>query len=125
MYAIRSYYAAVAAGIVMASLAFVKEMAELQVESIKTVSDPDHERMFDPETTQLMRTHRERIMFLHLSGLISFGRITSYNVCYTKLLRDWARRRDGCARRWNARWPTSAAAGCCRLTTQSPAASCR
>jgi len=64
---------AVAVGIVLASLAFVKEMAELQVESIKTVSDPDHVRMFDPETAQLMRDHREQIMFLHLSGLISFG----------------------------------------------------
>jgi len=64
---------AVAVGIVLASLAFVKEMAELQVDSIKTVSDPDHVRMFDPETAELMRTYRERIMFLHLSGLISFG----------------------------------------------------
>jgi SulP family sulfate permease len=64
---------AVAVGIVLASLAFVKEMAELQVESIKTVSDPDHVRMFDPQTAELMRAHRDRIMFLHLSGLISFG----------------------------------------------------
>jgi SulP family sulfate permease len=64
---------AVAVGIVMASLAFVKDMAELQVESIKTVSDPDHARMFDPDTAQLMRENREQIMFLHLSGLISFG----------------------------------------------------
>ncbi len=64
---------AVGVGIVMASLAFVKESAELQVESIRTVSDPDHERMFDPDTAKLMREHRERIMFLHLSGLISFG----------------------------------------------------
>jgi SulP family sulfate permease len=64
---------AVAAGIVLASLAFVKDMAELQVESIKAISDPDHERMFDSETANLMRDHRERVMFLHLSGLISFG----------------------------------------------------
>jgi len=64
---------AVAVGIVLASLAFVKEMAELQVDSIKTVSDPDHVKMFDPETAQLMREQREGIMFLHLSGLISFG----------------------------------------------------
>ena len=64
---------AVAVGIVLASLAFVKEMAELQVDSIRTVSDPDHVTMFDPETAQLMREHRDRIMFLHLSGLISFG----------------------------------------------------
>jgi SulP family sulfate permease len=64
---------AVGVGIVMASLAFVKDMAELQVDAIKTVSDPDHARMFDPDTAQLMRENPERIMFLHLSGLISFG----------------------------------------------------
>jgi SulP family sulfate permease len=64
---------AVAVGIVMASLAFVKEMAELQVDSIKTIADPDHARMFDGETARLMREHGEQIMFLHLSGLISFG----------------------------------------------------
>ena len=64
---------AVAVGIVLASLAFVKEMAELQVDSIKTVSDPDHVQMFDPETAQMMRANRDRIMFLHLAGLISFG----------------------------------------------------
>jgi SulP family sulfate permease len=64
---------AVAVGIVLASLAFVKEMAELQVDSIKTVSDPDHVTMFEPETARMMREHRDRIMFLHLSGLISFG----------------------------------------------------
>jgi len=64
---------AVAVGIVLASLAFVKDMAELQVDSIKTVSDPDHMTMFDAETANLMREHRDRIMFLHLSGLISFG----------------------------------------------------
>jgi len=64
---------AAAVGIVMASLAFVKETAELQVEAIRTVSDPEHERMFDPDTARLMREHREHIMFLHLSGLVSFG----------------------------------------------------
>jgi SulP family sulfate permease len=64
---------AVAVGMVLASLAFVKEMAELQVDAIRTIADPDHERMFDPETAGLMRAHRDRIMFVHLSGLISFG----------------------------------------------------
>jgi len=64
---------AVGVGIVIASLAFVKEMAEHQVESIRALSDPDHERMFDPETAALARSIRDRAMFLHLSGLISFG----------------------------------------------------
>lgn len=64
---------AVAAGVVLASLAFVRDMAEEQVRAIRTVTDPTHERMLDPETAALYRTHRDRLMFLHLSGLISFG----------------------------------------------------
>lgn len=64
---------AVGVGMVIASLALVKEMAQLQVESIRTVTEPDQAGMFDPDTAALMLAHREQIMFLHLSGLISFG----------------------------------------------------
>jgi SulP family sulfate permease len=64
---------AVGVGIVLASLVFVKEMAEVQVASIRTVSDPDHVRLFDAESSRLLRQAGERIMILHLSGLISFG----------------------------------------------------
>lgn len=64
---------AVGVGVVLASLVFVKEMAEVQVNAIRTISDPDHERMFDEATANLYRQHREKLMFLHLSGLISFG----------------------------------------------------
>jgi len=64
---------AVGVGVVLASLAFVKEMAEVQMSAIRTLNDPAHEKVFDDETAQLFRAHRDRLMFLHLSGLISFG----------------------------------------------------
>jgi len=64
---------AVGVGVVLASLAFVKEMAEVQMSAIRTLNDPAHERVFDEDTAQLFRAYRDRLMFLHLSGLISFG----------------------------------------------------
>lgn len=64
---------AVAAGVIFASLAFVKEMAELQVENIKTISHPEDERLFDDEGRALFKRCHHRAMILHLSGLISFG----------------------------------------------------
>lgn len=67
---------AVAVGVVMASLVMVKELAELQVESIRTVSHPEQERLFDPDTAQRYREHREDLMYLHLSGMMSFGAAT-------------------------------------------------
>jgi SulP family sulfate permease len=64
---------AVAVGVILASLAFVKEMAELQVENIKTISHPDEEKLFDAEGAALFAQCDRRVMVLHLSGLISFG----------------------------------------------------
>ncbi len=64
---------AVGAGVVLASLVFVKDMAEVQVQAIRTISEPEHERLFDEDTAALYRRHRDDLMFLHLSGLISFG----------------------------------------------------
>lgn len=64
---------AVGVGVVLASLVFVKEMAELQVNAIQTISDPDHSELFDSQTAEQYRQHRDDLMFLHLSGPISFG----------------------------------------------------
>jgi len=64
---------AVGVGVVLASLLFVKEMAEVQISAINTINDPDSQSVFDAETAQLFREHRHQLMFLHLSGLISFG----------------------------------------------------
>jgi SulP family sulfate permease len=64
---------AVGVGVVLASLAMVKEMAEVQMESMQSLNDPSHERLFDNETAELFREHRDDLLFLHLSGLISFA----------------------------------------------------
>ena len=64
---------AVAVGVLLASLAFVKEMAELQVENIRTISHPEEERLFDEEGAALFAQCDRRAMILHLAGLISFG----------------------------------------------------
>ena len=64
---------AVATGVVVASLVFVKESAELQIESIRALSDPDHAQFLAPEETALFRNCKGRLLFLYLSGLMSFG----------------------------------------------------
>jgi SulP family sulfate permease len=64
---------AVAVGVVLASLSFVKEAAELQVESIKAIADPEHARFFTADESALFRSCGGRALILHLSGLISFG----------------------------------------------------
>jgi len=64
---------AVAAGVVFASLVFVREAAELQIESIKALSDPDHAQFLSPEDSALFRRCEGRLLFLYLSGLMSFG----------------------------------------------------
>jgi SulP family sulfate permease len=64
---------AVAAGVVLASLVFVKESAELQIESIKALSDPEHAQFLSPEESALFRRCGGRLLFLYLSGLMSFG----------------------------------------------------
>jgi len=64
---------AVGVGIVLASLALVKEMAEVQAEAMRELDDPQEERLFDAATSALFQKHRDKLMFLHLSGLISFA----------------------------------------------------
>jgi len=76
---------AVALGVVLASLMMVKEMAEVQIESIKTLNDPEHEVLFDPDTAALFRSHRDQLMFLHLSGMMSFGAANELTRRYTTL----------------------------------------
>jgi SulP family sulfate permease len=64
---------AVGVGIVMASLVFVKEMADMQVQSIRTVLDDVGEDLLTPEETALFRQCKGRAAILHLSGAMSFG----------------------------------------------------
>jgi len=58
---------------VLASLAFVKQMAELQVQSIRTLDTEESDQLFTVEEAAVFRDCRGRALVLHLSGLISFG----------------------------------------------------
>ncbi|HUO82203.1 MAG TPA: SulP family inorganic anion transporter [Gammaproteobacteria bacterium] len=64
---------AVATGMVIASLLFVKEMADLQLASIRTVVEPaDHELLTIEEATEFAAC-KGRAMLVHLAGPMSFG----------------------------------------------------
>ena len=64
---------AVGVGIVMASLVFVKDMADVQIQSIRTiVDDVDHDLLTTDEASAF-RQLNGRAAILHLSGAMSFG----------------------------------------------------
>jgi SulP family sulfate permease len=64
---------AVGIGMVLASLVFVKESAEMQVQSIRALSDPAHAQFFTAKEADLFRRCQGRLLIVHLSGLMSFG----------------------------------------------------
>lgn len=64
---------AVGVGIVLASLALVKETADLQVKAINTIAEPGTGKFLKPKENRLFRECQGKVLFLHLSGLISFG----------------------------------------------------
>lgn len=64
---------AVGVGVVLASLMFVKRMADLQVESIRTIVDEEHHHLLRPDETAAFRRCQGRATILHLSGAMSFG----------------------------------------------------
>lgn len=64
---------AVATGVILASLTFVKESAETQIESIRALSDPEHAQFLGKQEMKLFRRCQGRLMFLYFSGLMSFG----------------------------------------------------
>ena len=64
---------AVATGMVIASLLFVKDMADLQLASIRTVVEPaDHKLLTVEEATEFAAC-QGRAMLVHLAGPMSFG----------------------------------------------------
>jgi SulP family sulfate permease len=87
---------AVAAGMIFASLLFVKETAELQMESIRTISHADTEHLLTDEERVLFRRCQGKALILHLSGLMSFGaanelvrrmaRVSDYEILIIDLL---------------------------------------
>ncbi len=64
---------AVAAGMVMASLRFVKEMADLQLESIKHYSANTENSALNAKEAQLLQDCKGRALLLHFIGPLTFG----------------------------------------------------
>lgn len=64
---------AVAVGVVMASLLFVKRMTDLQLESIKAIVDPTDDASFSPEERETFKQCRGQVLYVHLGGTMSFG----------------------------------------------------
>ena len=64
---------AVGVGIVMASLLFVKEMADVQVQSIRTIVDDIDHDLLTVDEAEAFRQCNGRAAILHLSGAMSFG----------------------------------------------------
>jgi SulP family sulfate permease len=64
---------AVGVGIVLASLALVKETADLQIQAISAIADPASARFLTAEENDLLIQCQGKVLILHLSGLISFG----------------------------------------------------
>lgn len=64
---------AVGVGVVLASLALVKETAELQVNAISAIAEPGTAKFLKPKEDRLFKECQGKVLFLHMSGLISFG----------------------------------------------------
>ena len=64
---------AVGIGVVLASLMFVKTMADLQMQSITAIVDEAPERFLDAAETAAFRQCAGRAAILHMSGAMSFG----------------------------------------------------
>ncbi|MBI2970750.1 MAG: SulP family inorganic anion transporter [Gammaproteobacteria bacterium] len=64
---------AVAVGMVMASVLFVKRMADAQMQSMKLVFDPSHVPDLTAEEADILERARGRIVLFHLEGPMSFG----------------------------------------------------
>jgi SulP family sulfate permease len=64
---------AVAVGMVMASVLFVKRMADNQMQSMKLVFDPSHAQDLSPEEATVLERAGGRIVLFHLEGPMSFG----------------------------------------------------
>jgi SulP family sulfate permease len=64
---------AVAVGIVLASLLFVKRMSDLQLANIRTITHDTSEPLLTPEERNLLVEAHGRVLLYHLSGPFSFG----------------------------------------------------
>lgn len=64
---------AVATGMVMASMIFLKRMSDLQLESITVVNRPNEETPLDDDEKAILLEAQGRILLYHMKGPLSFG----------------------------------------------------
>ena len=64
---------AVGVGVVLASLLFVKEMADLQLANMNVITDVHEESPLTPEEAAVMESNVGKIVLIHVDGPMSFG----------------------------------------------------
>jgi SulP family sulfate permease len=64
---------AVATGVVLASLLFVKEMADLQLANMNVITEVHEESPLTPEEATVMERNVGKIVLIHVDGPMSFG----------------------------------------------------
>jgi SulP family sulfate permease len=64
---------AVGVGVVMASLLFVKTMADLQNQSIRAITGETEDAPLSAEAREILRAANGRLLLFHLEGPMSFG----------------------------------------------------
>ncbi len=64
---------AVGVGIVLASLLFVKRMADLELANLRIISAPTTEIPFHPEEQAILERNNGRLVLIHVDGPMSFG----------------------------------------------------
>lgn len=63
---------AVALGMILASFMFMKRMTDMQLQSIKAITEPDEESPLSDDEAAIMKAANGRILLFHLSGPMSF-----------------------------------------------------
>ena len=64
---------AVAVGLVLASVLFVKQMADLELMSLRVITGRTGESSLTEEEAELLGRHKGRIILIHIDGPMSFG----------------------------------------------------
>ena len=64
---------AVAVGLVLASVLFVKQMADLELMNLQVITDPDGESTLTDEEADVLGRQEGKIILIHVGGPMSFG----------------------------------------------------
>ncbi|MFZ1744514.1 MAG: SulP family inorganic anion transporter [Nitrospirales bacterium] len=64
---------AVGIGVVLASVMFVKRMADLELENLSVITGDSKETPLSKEEQRILDRNRERIIMIHVNGPMSFG----------------------------------------------------